>query len=186
MKDDREQILDFVKSSRLPVVDSVSPYMQLLNANSYQRGGWVLHMLRRQLGDSVFHKAIREYYETYKGKNANTEDLQAIFEKVSDKKLDTFFRQWLYRPDIPRLNISWKYDVKEKNLSVTVTQLQKGYLFQFPLDISIQEFSSTPKIIKKTINDSVQTFVFPVKTKPIVKIDPLISLLFDGTVTESK
>ena len=135
---------------------------------------------------SVFHKSIREYYETYKGKNANTEELQAIFEKVSGKKLDTFFQQWLYRPEIPQLKVTWKYDATGKNVSVTVTQLQKGGLFQFPLDISIQEFSSVPKIMGRTIKDTVQTFVFPVKTKPIVKIDPLTSLLFEGTITESK
>lgn len=186
MTEDRKAIIDFAKNSVRPVVDSVSPYMQLLNANSYQRGGWVLHMLRRQLGDSVFHKSIREYYETYKGKNANTEELQAIFEKVSGKKLDTFFQQWLYRPEIPQLKVTWKYDATGKNVSVTVTQLQKGGLFQFPLDISIQEFSSVPKIMGRTIKDTVQTFVFPVKTKPIVKIDPLTSLLFEGTITESK
>ena len=62
MKKDRTEIIDFAKESDRPVVDSVSPLMQLLNANSYQKGGWILHMLRRQLGDSVFHNIIRSYY----------------------------------------------------------------------------------------------------------------------------
>lgn len=186
MTEDRKAIIDFVKYSLRPVVDSISPYMQLLNPNSYQRGGWVLHMLRRQLGDSVFHKSIREYYETYKGKNANTEDLQAIFEKVSGKKLDTFFRQWLYRPDIPLLNVTWKYDARQKNVSVTVIQTQKTSLFYFPLDIYIQEMGALPRIITKQIDKDTQTFVFPAKTRPLkVNIDPFISILFNGAVTES-
>ena len=72
--------------------------MKLLNANSYQKGGWVLHMLRRQLGDSVFWKSIREYYATYAGKNADTQDLQEIFEKVPVKNWMNFFTNGLYTP----------------------------------------------------------------------------------------
>ncbi|HEV7783256.1 MAG TPA: M1 family metallopeptidase, partial [Chitinophagaceae bacterium] len=59
MREEREEIIDFVKRSKRPVVDSTPNFMELLNANSYQKGSWVLHMLRRELGDSVFHKAIR-------------------------------------------------------------------------------------------------------------------------------
>ncbi|MBI5856193.1 MAG: M1 family peptidase [Sphingobacteriales bacterium] len=186
MLEDKEAIIDFVRSARKPVVDSVSPYMQLLSANSYQRGSWVLHMLRSQLGDSVFHKGIREYYEEYKGKNANTEDFEAILEKVSGKKLDTFFRQWLYRPGIPQLSINWKYNIKEKNVTVTVTQLQKDSLFQFPLDIFIHEPRTVPRMVRKQVQEQVQTFVFPVKTRPTVRIDPFISLLYEGSVLETK
>ncbi len=187
MEEDRQQILGFIKTSDRPVVDSVSPYMSLLNTNSYQRGSWVLHMLRRQSGDSIFHKGIREYYETYKGKNANTEDLQAVFEKVSGKRLDTFFRQWLYRADLPQLNIKWKYDIKDKKVSVTILQMQKGELFNFPLDIYLQEFGGMPKIVRETISKQSQTFTYPVKTKLLrIKADPLTSLLCEQTVTEIK
>jgi aminopeptidase N len=87
--------------------------MQLLNANSYQKGSWILHMLRRQLGDSVFKKSIRLYYATYAGKNAETKDLQKIFETVSGKNLEKFFRQWLYNPENLQLDFTWKYE-KEK------------------------------------------------------------------------
>src|SRR5204863_3050842 len=62
MKKAREEIIEFAKESGHSVVDSTSLLMQLLNTNSYEKVGWILHMLRRQLGDDVFHKIIRNYY----------------------------------------------------------------------------------------------------------------------------
>ncbi len=187
MQNDREEIIDFVKKSDKPVIDSISPFMQLLNVNNYQKGGWVLHMLRRQLGDSVFHRIIRTYYDAYKGRNADTKDLQTIAENVSGKNLNTFFRQWLYTPGIPQMNITWKYNTKEKNIAITINQLQKKGVFRFPLDIFIQEKLSTPKLMTWMVSKNSETFTFPVKSKPVkVKVDPYTSLLFEGTVTEIK
>ncbi|NOT49782.1 MAG: M1 family peptidase [Chitinophagaceae bacterium] len=187
MKEDRDQVIDFVRTSPKPVVDSVTPYLQLLNANSYQRGSWVLHMLRRELGDSVFQRCVRSYYEQYKGKNADTKDLQVVFEKVSGKKLETFFKQWLHTADIPRLDISWKYDSKEKNLLVTIKQLQKSGPFSFPLAIYIQQWASDATIPVITVDKEQQTFIVSLVAKPIqVKFDPYASLLFEGRVTELK
>ncbi|MBK5270584.1 MAG: M1 family metallopeptidase, partial [Bacteroidia bacterium] len=96
MQKDRKAIINYTKRSDKPVIDSVSAYNQLLNSNNYEKGSWVLHMLRRQLGDSVFQQIIRSYYDVYKGKNADTKDFQAIAEKISGENLDSFFRQWLY------------------------------------------------------------------------------------------
>lgn len=187
MKEDRETVIGFVKRSRRSVVDSTPNFMQLLNANSYQKGSWILHMLRRQLGDSVFHKAIRQYYTLYAGKNADTKDLQKVFEKVSGKNLEKFFQQWLYTPENPQLDIAWKYNKKENNISVTVKQLQSRD-FEFPFEILVQEsFTTMPKRMIKTVSKRSETFVFPVKSKPIrVEIDPMVSLLFEGTITEVK
>lgn len=186
LEEDRNQVIDFAQKSEKPVVDNDSDYMQLLNANSYQKGGWILHMLRRQLGDSVFHKTIKTYYAAYEGKNADTKDLQKIFEKVSGKNLSTFFHQWLYLPDVPKLDVSWSYLSKEKKISITVKQLQKT-AFVFPLDLEINNVSGNHSL--KTINISKQeeTFVIPLKEKLVKLIlDPNTSLLFNGTATEKK
>ena len=187
MKSERDEIIDFVKTSRKPVVDSVSPYMQLLNTNSYQKGSWVLHMLRRELGDSVFRKSIRLYYSTYAGKNADTKDLQKVIENVSGKNLEQFFTQWLYTPENLQLDIKWKYNKAEKNVSVAVKQLQ-SVNFQFPLEFLIQDnIVSIPKRMTKTISKNIETFTFRVQSKPIkFEIDPMVSLLFEGKVTELK
>ncbi len=187
MQKDREDVIGFAGSSDRPVVDPVSPLMQLLNANSYQKGGWILHMLRRQLGDSVFHLSIRRYYEAYKGKNADTKDLQVVFEKTSGKNLDVFFRQWLYHPDLPRLMITWKWLAKQKKVMVTVVQFQKEEAFQFPLEIALSAGKATQQVQKMNITQRSETFTFMSKTKPTrVIADPFTSLLFEGAVTETK
>jgi aminopeptidase N len=184
MQKDRNEVIEFAKTWDKPVVDSASPYMQLLNNNSYQKGSWVLHMLRRQSGDSVFHQVICSYYDTYKGKNADTKDFKNIAEKISGKNLDIFFGQWLYKPGLPHLAVNWKYFDKEKKISVKIDQLQTE-LFQFPLDIAITNTTSGVK--KITISKRSETFTFPVKNRPLkILADPFTSLLFDGLITELK
>ena len=172
-----------------PVVDTVGAATpnELLNANSYQKGSWVLHMLRRQLGDSVFHQSIRQYYAMYAGKNADTKDLQKVFEIVSGKKSDIFFEQWLHRPVNPQLSIKWKYLVKEKKIRIVTEQLQSGQPFQLPLEISIATGHSKPVIQKINISKKTETFTFPAGQKPVlIKADPFTSLLIEATVTEIK
>jgi aminopeptidase N len=180
MKRDRDEIINFVKESNRPVVDSASPLMALLNANSYQKGGWVLHMLRRQLGDSIFHNIIRNYYTAYAGRNADTRDFQKICEKESGKDLATFFDQWLYTPGLPELEVKWKYNSKNKTISITVTQLQKDK-FLFPLEIKIKAASTKPKWETLSITKQAQQFNIPLKGKPAkLYLDPNTSLLFKG------
>ena len=186
LKEDRDQVIGFAKGNNRSVVDHTKDYMELLNANSYQKGSWVLHMLRSELGDSVFWKSIRRYYSTYAGKTADTKDLQTIFESVSGKKLNTFFDQWLYSPENPKLKITWKYVAKEKRVAITVEQLQSKP-FTFPLDIAIGVATSMPQIKKMNIAKKVETFYFPVKSSPVsISADPYTSLLFEGTVTVVK
>jgi len=178
---DRDTLIDFARSSDLPVVDEkTTDYMALLNPNSYEKGGWIVHMLRRQLGDSIFWKGIRNYYSTYAGKNADTHDLELVFEKASGKNLSTFFKQWLYLPGIPRLDVQWSYVAKEKKVSVTVKQLQEN-VFAFPLELQLKGESGNNQLAVIKISKSEETFTVPVKEKiSSVILDPNVSLLFEG------
>jgi aminopeptidase N len=183
LEEDREEIIAFAKTSDRPVVDDTKDYMELLNANSYQKGGWVLHMLRKQLGDSIFWRSVRSYYATYAGKNADTKDLQHIFEKVSGKNLSAFFQQWLYTPGLPKLDLNWRYLPAVKKVSVTVKQLQKTP-FSIPLEIQLNNGAGTKAI---NISKPEETFFISVKEKPAkIVVDPNTVLLFSGTVTEKK
>ena len=187
LKEDREEVIDYSKYSTTPVVDTAEKdFMKLLNPNSYQKGGWVLHMLRRELGDSVFWKAIHKYYSIYFNGIADTEDLQKIFEDVSGKNLKIFFKQWLYTPGQPQLVIKWHYNVKKYELSFTITQKQKE-LFQFPLVIQMNFRSGNNQREKIMIDKKDTTFTFSVKEKPMdIIIDPEISLLYHGNLKEIK
>ena len=144
MKHERDEVVAFYKERKTPVVDTSSGnnLMQLLNDNSYQKGSWVLHMLRRKLGDEVFQKGIQTYYASYKGKNASTDDFMHVMEKVSKQNLQLFFKQWLYTAGQPVLQGKWKYDVSKKVIEITMKQTQ-DFIFQFPLEIGIRDSNQT-------------------------------------------
>ncbi len=171
------------------VIDSTTTNLiDLLNPNSYQKGGWVLHMLRHEVGDDAFWRGIRDYYATYRNANARTSDFQVIMEKASGKKLDWFFRQWLYQPGFPELVWESRYDAGKRQLVLDVRQIQQsGALFTLPLVFSIRDASGrevqrTPKL---TLNQQSQTFTVPLNSKPgQVIIDPDNTILLRTDATE--
>ncbi len=71
----------------------------------YQKGGWLLHMLRNYVGDSIYRKVIDEYLNTYAFKVVKNEDLIRLFKKHSDKDIEGFFEAWLYGNREPELTI---------------------------------------------------------------------------------
>ena len=177
LKEERRKVIDFVKGSGRTVVDSISSLMTLLNPNSYEKGGWILHMLRKQMGDSTFQIFIRTYYDRYKGKNADTEDLERVADEITGKDLQGFFKQWLYTPGIPQLKIEWNYNKNDKTVSIQVAQQQKT-IFQFPLEIQLE----TDKSVTKTLSVSKRNETFSLPTGVAVKkiyLDPNTSLLFE-------
>jgi aminopeptidase N len=175
MQNERTQVINFVNNSHRPVVDNTTDYMSLLNDNSYQKGGWVLHMLRRELGDSVFKKAVRSYYAAFAWKNAE------VFESVSGKNLSVFFEQWLTRGYDPKIKLSWQYLAKEQALSVTVEQLSEEP-FSFPLEINTG--SKTEKIM---VTKRSELFRIPSKNKiDRIIVDPNTSLLAEILTEPSK
>jgi len=178
MKEDRLSVLGFVKESKRPVVDSTPNYLSLLHANSYQKGSWVLHMLRRELGDSLFHAGVRRYYDQYKGRNAETSDLQAVFEKLSGKSLETFFRQWLFRGVNPQLSISWKKDAVTDGLIITIDQVQKGLPFELALEMELHYEGNINEVRRFDLSKATHSFLITGKGKLLnVTPDPNISML---------
>jgi aminopeptidase N len=179
----RQQVIDFARKKLRPVVDSsVTNYMELLNANSYQKGGWVLHMLRRQLGDTIFWKGIRIYYNRFAGRNAVTGDLCKVMEEVSGRNLTPFFQQWLFTAGHPKLEISWQYIAVKKAVVITVIQ-QQSPLFKFPLELQVDN----NKKLRVDIANRDTRITIPVSKKPTsLIVDPQVNLLFEGSVKEKK
>ncbi len=75
----------------------------LLGPHTYQRGAWVLHMLRRQVGDRLFWRGLRTFHERFRHRNASSLDFESVMEEVAGRNLDAFFEQWLRREELPRL-----------------------------------------------------------------------------------
>jgi aminopeptidase N len=129
----------------IPVVDSLrvpeDDLFSLLNSNSYNKGGQVLHMLRGLLGDESFFRAVREYYQSHVNGTAQTRDLQAVFERVSGQELGWFFDQWIYRPGYPifRVTQEWIAESGETRVVLEQVQSQDWPTFRIPnLEIEIE------------------------------------------------
>ncbi|MGL6266461.1 MAG: M1 family metallopeptidase, partial [Chitinophagaceae bacterium] len=107
----------YKKDSTFSIVDDrTAEKGPVTNGITYQKGAWVLHMLRERMGHDNFRKGIQAYYQQYMNANATTEDFIVEMEKVSNANLKPFFNQWLNRPDILRITVAWEYDSKSKQI----------------------------------------------------------------------
>ncbi|MGG9962804.1 M1 family metallopeptidase [Ferruginibacter sp. SUN106] len=176
---ERDKVIDFTKRTLSPVIDTTSNYKKLLNANSYQKGAWVLHMLRNKVGDSVFKNIIREQYRKYAGSNASSENFIATAEKLSHQHLQVFFKQWLYKPGIPVVSTDWKYDPVKKKVLITIGQQQAG-LFSFPMEfLLITEKGKLLKSIPVQKRKTVKAFSVNEKVIDVIP-DPNTQLLWQA------
>jgi aminopeptidase N len=173
LTDQRAKILSLEKTRLTPVVDTTvkSDYMQLLNANSYEKGGWVLHMLRRKIGDDAFWKGIHAYYEKYKSSNANTYDLRKVMEQAGGQDLEVFFKQWLLTAGHPQLNITRVYDAEKKQMRLLINQKQTP-LYDFTL-----EYSVDGKLHSRTMAGTAITVQVDTENPASLVIDPNVNLL---------
>jgi aminopeptidase N len=171
---------DTIAVPRRAVVDTASPTLvALLNRNSYEKGGFVLHMLRTQLGDSAFFRGVRDYYTRFKHGNALTSDLQAALERASGRNLAGFFEQWLQRPGYPEIDVAWSVDSTARSLSLSVTQSGRFGLFEFPLRLALADSSGATRRVEIGIPAQDTTKVeLPISgAVRRVDVDPDIQLL---------
>ena len=133
-------------------------------------------MLRRQLGDDIFWKGIRLYYEDYKNKNTLTSDFQSVMEKASNKDLTGFFKQWLFVPGQPALKIT-TMPGNEKGFTDLIIEQTQDYLFNFDIELLIKDSDRSYKL-KIPVSDRITRRT--IKTEKILEIfpDPDINLLF--------
>ena len=178
IKKERETVLNFYKKSKTPVIDTkTTNYMRLLNANSYQKGAWVLHMLRKKMGDGLFWSGIKAYYETYKFSNASTNDFKNVMAKISEENLDTFFTQWLQKVGHPILKSNWIYH--DTKVRIIIEQTQET-VFQFPLDLEFVYKNGTSEIKTIKVSDKSAPFVLTTSGEvTAINFDPNAWLLFE-------
>ncbi len=177
MSSSRERVLRFYDRNPAPVIDSsVTDLMKLLNPNSYQKGGWVLHMLRNEIGDEAFFRGLRLYYSRFRNSNALTDDFRKVMEESGKKDLSLFFRQWLYVAGQPELKI-WQESGKGKDeIEINIEQKQE-HLFEFNLELSVVD-ASGEKSEKVFIKDRVTKLSVKASDNASVIADPHVNLLF--------
>ena len=189
MQNKKQDIFDFqAQAPGKIIIDSTETnLMDLLNTNSYQKGSWVLHMLRYELGDKLFWKCIKAYYLKYRNKNADTNDFISIIEKISERKWSKFFNQWLYSPGIPVISYTYKYNIKTQKLHLTVKQEQDGSPFHFHLDALLKNnFETGEKTEKIFIDKKINEFTFNLSHPPSeIRLDPNQNLLIKIKIKSS-
>lgn len=165
-----------------PVIDSTpADLLELLNANSYQKGAWVVHMLRQVLGDETFFAGIRHYYAEYQHGTALTQDLQRVMEEVAGRKLDWFFEQWLARPGYPQVEVRHAWDAGNRALELDVRQVQSWPAYRLPLTL---EADGVGYRLRRTfrVEGSNSRHEWPLPAEPRrVRVDPDNEIL--GPVT---
>ena len=187
MLSDRARVINYFHRNPLPVVDTglvsfpvIENLRELLSPNTYQKGGWVLHMLRNKLGDELFWHGLKEYYSTYRDSIVLTSDFMNVIEDVSGEQLEKFFEQWLYNKGHPELAGTWIFDDNKNEITITLTQNQDN-LFFVPVEFGIFSEGDEMITLRAKLNSRSQSFTFSTNDTPEkIVIDPNTWLLYEG------
>lgn len=164
----------------------------MFDAHSYNKGGLVLHMLRKYVGDEAFFAALKKYLKDNAYTAVEAHDLRLAFEEVTGLDLNWFFEQWYFSAGHPHLSIDYDYDLATQTANVTIEQTQDPEeslpIFQLPIDIDIHEDANTVRRAQVMMNLRKQTFSFKVAKKPaLINVDAekvLLAERIDNKTTE--
>ena len=163
------------------VHDDLEDMSRVTSVATYQKGAWVLHMLRERIGDEAFQRGIRTYYARHLNGTASTDDLMQAMEEASGDDLQAFFDQWLRHGGNPVFAGSWAYDSDAAAVRVDLRQVQETGLFRMPLDIGIY-IGRDPvpaRVVTVELDAASHSFSIPVDAEPSeVRLDPDTRALF--------
>jgi len=141
------------------------------DGNAYNKAGWVLYMLREQIGEDAFYRGLKYYLDVNRGKNVVTADLAKAIEEFAHVNVDQFFSQWLYGAGAPKFDLSYTYDGEKRQVMLTVKQIQRVEgrvgLFRVPVEVEITT-GSGPKLYNFAVSKDKQTFPLPAESAPLM------------------
>jgi len=173
----RDRVLSAPITVQKAVIDeSLSDVRRVLNSNVYQKAGFVLHMLRTEIGDSAFFGAIRSYYAAHRHGNALTSDLQAEFERAAGRPLDWFFAQWMHRPGFAEVTASWRWDAASKRLLVTVAQGARFAPYRLSLAVDVTNAAGATQRARIVVPAATSSTV----TVPVMFDSAPVQVIFDA------
>ncbi|MBX9721689.1 MAG: M1 family metallopeptidase, partial [Candidatus Obscuribacterales bacterium] len=182
--------------------------MEQFGVRAYQKGAWVLQMLRAQLGEDLYRRCIKTYLERHQFASVVTQDLNKVVEELSGRSFDRFFDQWIYHPGVPKLDVNYSWDEKTKLAKFSFSQGRKNdadsdesrqshgaaaaaaahtakplaendFVFHFPVTV---RFKVKGESIDKQfdVKEKEEAFYVPLAHAPeLVLVDPELALLAD-------
>jgi aminopeptidase N len=170
------------------VHDNLDDMSTVTTGQTYQKGAWVLHMLRGILGDEAFWAGIRAYYREHKDGSATTADFRGAMERASGRDLGGFFDQWLTRGGLVRLSGDWRYRADTGTLVLRLTQRDSARIFSMPLQVGVYGAgSATSTVTTLRLSEASQEFQIAAGQRPDrVVLDPNHFVLMESDFSEAR
>lgn len=178
----RDQVYEFYEENpdyRI-VHDNLADMSDVLTSQIYQKGAWILHMLRSRIGDEAWWSGIRSYYAAHRNGFATTADFRGEMERACNCELSEFFRQWLYQGGNVVLGGNWRYDGAAGEIEVSLSQVQEdGYSFSVTVDVGVySQGDPVPAVYPLPLEGAGGRLTIPAESRPArVVIDPHTTLL---------
>lgn len=181
MNNAAQRYFAYEKQRNAPIHDTqTQDLMKLLNENNYEKGAWVLHMLRMRLGDDAYFRGLRDYYNQHRESNATTEDLRGALERASKTSLREFFARWIYGSGHPVYEWS-SQAVEQRNganlVTIVIKQTQAGLPFLDPIPVTITSEGKTTRVTIQPKGKMATAQIRVGKVPLEIKIDPDDSIL---------
>ncbi|RZK29256.1 MAG: M1 family peptidase, partial [Hymenobacter sp.] len=176
---DLTHYLEEAESKREPLIRyHYANREDMFDRHSYEKGGRVLHMLRKYVGDEAFFTALSRYLSRNKYTAVEISDLRTAFEETTGEDLKWFFDQWFMERGHPELKVSHTYSNGQVLLHVQQTQDTLFQpVFRLPVTVTVWQ-KEKPTNHQITITKADQTFSFLAADKPtMVKFDSESQLL---------
>jgi aminopeptidase N len=183
LEESRKVVLEFeMKTPDYRIVhDNLDDMSQVTSSHTYEKGAWVLHMLRGLIGDEAFWRGIRSYYTRFRNGNATTSDFRREMEEASGRNLERFFEEWLYRGGLPAIEGEWRYQGGSLELELRQSQAAGPFELSIPMGILIDPGTS-PRIETVRMTGREARAVIPVeKTPHDVILDPDLWVLMESS-----
>jgi aminopeptidase N len=145
----------------------------MFDAHSYNKGGAILHMLRKEVGDEAFFKSIELYLKANQFKSVEIHNLRLAFEEVTGRDMNRFFNQWMLNSGHPVLKINYTHDADSVYVDITQKQSNdKGLTYQLPLKVNVH-YGGIVMTYPILLKNKKQHFAFKLLGTPdLIDVDP--------------
>lgn len=153
----------------------------LFDRHLYEKGSCILHMIRRQLGDQGWWRAMNVYLTRHRAQGVETVNLIDAIQEATGKNMRSFFDQWVFKGGHPEFKVRTWWDARAKKAFVRVLQTQvvndETPLYSVPVEFEFH-FNGKPRRFTETVHKKEHLFSYALPSAPaLILFDPDHSLL---------